>query len=44
MKASGIGRDGGDYSFAFYMEQKNICLALGDHRIPKLGASLPSAG
>ncbi len=44
MKASGIGRDGGDYSFAFYMEQKNICLALGDHRIPKLGPSLPSAG
>ncbi|MEE2716684.1 MAG: 5-carboxymethyl-2-hydroxymuconate semialdehyde dehydrogenase [SAR324 cluster bacterium] len=38
MKASGIGRDGGDYSFEFYMEQKNICLALGDHRIPKLGA------
>ena len=38
MKASGIGRDGGDYSFEFYMEQKNICLAMGDHQIPKLGA------
>ncbi len=37
VKASGIGRDGGDYSFDFYMETKNICLALGDHRIPKLG-------
>jgi 5-carboxymethyl-2-hydroxymuconic-semialdehyde dehydrogenase len=37
MKASGIGRDGGDYSFDFYMETKNICLAMGDHRIPKLG-------
>ncbi len=37
-KASGIGRDGGDYSFDFYMETKNICIALGDHRIPKLGA------
>jgi hypothetical protein len=24
MKASGIGRDGGDYSFDFYMETKNI--------------------
>jgi len=37
-KASGIGRDGGDYSFDFYMETKNICIAFGDHRIPKLGA------
>ena len=36
MKASGIGRDGGDYSFEFYMETKNICVALGEHRIPKL--------
>jgi len=38
MKASGIGRDGGDYSFDFYMETKNIAVALGDHKIPKLGA------
>jgi 5-carboxymethyl-2-hydroxymuconic-semialdehyde dehydrogenase len=38
MKASGIGRDGGDWSFDFYMETKNICLAMGSHRIPKLGA------
>jgi 5-carboxymethyl-2-hydroxymuconic-semialdehyde dehydrogenase len=38
VKASGIGRDGGDYSFDFYMETKNICLALGTHRVPKLGA------
>jgi 5-carboxymethyl-2-hydroxymuconic-semialdehyde dehydrogenase len=37
-KASGIGRDGGDYSFDFYMETKNICLAHGTHRVPKLGA------
>lgn len=37
MKASGIGRDGGDYSFDFYMETKNICVALGGHTIPKLG-------
>jgi len=36
-KASGIGRDGGDYSFDFYMETKNICIALGEHRIPQLG-------
>ena len=38
MKASGIGRDGGDYSFDFYMETKNICLAFGTHRVPRLGA------
>ncbi|MEL7114908.1 MAG: 5-carboxymethyl-2-hydroxymuconate semialdehyde dehydrogenase [Pseudomonadota bacterium] len=37
VKASGIGRDGGDWSFEFYMEQKHIGLALGDHPIPKLG-------
>ena len=38
LKASGIGRDGGDYSFDFYMETKNICIAYGTHRVPKLGA------
>jgi 5-carboxymethyl-2-hydroxymuconic-semialdehyde dehydrogenase len=38
VKASGIGRDGGDYSFDFYMETKNICMAHGTHRVPKLGA------
>jgi len=37
VKASGIGRDGGDYSFDFYMETKNVCIALGDHPIPRLG-------
>ena len=36
-KASGIGRDGGDWSFEFYMETKNISIALGSHAIPKLG-------
>jgi 5-carboxymethyl-2-hydroxymuconic-semialdehyde dehydrogenase len=38
VKASGIGRDGGDWSFEFYMEQKNISLATGRHAIPRLGA------
>jgi 5-carboxymethyl-2-hydroxymuconic-semialdehyde dehydrogenase len=38
MKASGIGRDGGDYSFDFYMETKNVALALGNHKIQRLGA------
>ena len=38
VKNSGIGRDGGDYSFDFYMETKNVCVAYGTHKIPKLGA------
>ncbi|MEM7211905.1 MAG: 5-carboxymethyl-2-hydroxymuconate semialdehyde dehydrogenase [Pseudomonadota bacterium] len=38
VKASGIGRDGGDWSFEFYMEQKHIGFATGHHKIPKLGA------
>jgi len=37
VKYSGIGRDGGEYSFDFYMETKNICVAYGTHSIPKLG-------
>jgi 5-carboxymethyl-2-hydroxymuconic-semialdehyde dehydrogenase len=37
MKASGIGRDGGDYSFDFYMETKNIAISLDNHKIPKIG-------
>jgi 5-carboxymethyl-2-hydroxymuconic-semialdehyde dehydrogenase len=37
MKASGIGRDGGDYSFDFYMETKHASLARGTHKIQKLG-------
>ena len=37
VKASGIGRDGGDWSFEFYMEQKHIGFATGHHTIPKLG-------
>jgi 5-carboxymethyl-2-hydroxymuconic-semialdehyde dehydrogenase len=38
VKSSGIGRDGGDYSFDFYMETKNIAIALDKHKIPKIGA------
>ena len=38
VKASGIGRDGGDWSFEFYMEQKHVGFALGPHAIPRLGA------
>ncbi|MGI9285226.1 MAG: 5-carboxymethyl-2-hydroxymuconate semialdehyde dehydrogenase [Pseudomonadales bacterium] len=36
-KMSGIGRDGGDYSFDFYMETKNVCIAHGTHKVPVLG-------
>ena len=38
IKASGIGRDGGDWSFDFYMETKNTAFALGQHKIQRLGA------
>ncbi len=38
VKASGIGRDGGDWSFEFYMEQKHIGFATGRHKITRLGA------
>ena len=38
VKASGIGRDGGDWSFDFYMETKHIGFATGQHEIPQLGA------
>jgi 5-carboxymethyl-2-hydroxymuconic-semialdehyde dehydrogenase len=37
MKRSGIGRDGGDYSFDFYMETKNICIAHDTHQVPVMG-------
>ena len=37
IKNSGIGRDGGQWSFDFYMETKNIAFATAAHPIPKLG-------
>ena len=37
VKASGIGRDGGDWSFDFYMETKNVAFASAAHKIPNLG-------
>jgi 5-carboxymethyl-2-hydroxymuconic-semialdehyde dehydrogenase len=36
-KNSGIGREGGTYSFDFYMEEKTVHVALGNHRIPSMG-------
>ncbi len=38
VKQSGIGRDGGDYSFDFYMETKNIAVAYDSHKVPRIGA------
>ena len=37
-KNSGIGRDGGDWSFDFYMETKNVAFATGAHAIPQLAS------
>jgi 5-carboxymethyl-2-hydroxymuconic-semialdehyde dehydrogenase len=39
MKASGIGREGGEYSFEFYTEEKTIHVALGNIPVPKMGAA-----
>jgi 5-carboxymethyl-2-hydroxymuconic-semialdehyde dehydrogenase len=36
VKASGIGRDGGDWSFDFYMETRNIAFATAANAAPKL--------
>ncbi|MBJ7556513.1 5-carboxymethyl-2-hydroxymuconate semialdehyde dehydrogenase, partial [Marinomonas spartinae] len=37
MKASGTGREGGDYSFEVFCEPKNVCISMGSHHIPKWG-------
>lgn len=37
-KESGIGREGGHYSFDFYTETTSVQVALGPHAIPKFGA------
>ena len=38
VKNSGIGRDGSQWSFDFYMETRNVSFALGTHKIQRLGA------
>lgn len=38
VKGSGIGREGGEYSFEFYCDLETIHVALGEHHIPRLGA------
>ncbi|HWE62905.1 MAG TPA: 5-carboxymethyl-2-hydroxymuconate semialdehyde dehydrogenase [Chloroflexota bacterium] len=37
-KDSGIGREGGEYSYHFYCETRTIHVALGEGRIPRFGA------
>jgi 5-carboxymethyl-2-hydroxymuconic-semialdehyde dehydrogenase len=41
MKGSGSQREGGEHSFEFYSELKNIALPLGDHHIPQYGLGGP---
>ena len=37
-KASGIGREGGTWSYEVFLEPKNVCVSLGKHHIPHWGA------
>jgi 5-carboxymethyl-2-hydroxymuconic-semialdehyde dehydrogenase len=37
-KASGVGREGGTWSYEVFCEPKNVCVSLTDHHIPHWGA------
>lgn len=37
VKASGTGREGGEYSFEVFTEIKNVCISMGSHAIPRWG-------
>jgi 5-carboxymethyl-2-hydroxymuconic-semialdehyde dehydrogenase len=37
-KASGLGREGGTWSYEVFLEPKNVCVALSSHHIPRWGA------
>ncbi|UYZ85218.1 5-carboxymethyl-2-hydroxymuconate semialdehyde dehydrogenase [Entomomonas sp. E2T0] len=37
VKASGTGREGGEYSFEVFTEIKNVCISMGSHHIPRWG-------
>ncbi len=37
-KASGVGREGGRWSYEVFLEPKNVCVSLGSHPIPRFGA------
>lgn len=36
-KASGVGREGGTWSYEVFLEPKNVCVSLGSHYIPHWG-------
>jgi 5-carboxymethyl-2-hydroxymuconic-semialdehyde dehydrogenase len=36
-KASGVGREGGTWSYEVFLEPKNVCVSLGTHAIPQWG-------
>ena len=38
-KASGVGREGGTWSYDVFLEPKNVAVSLGSHPIPHWGAS-----
>ncbi|HEX7436114.1 MAG TPA: aldehyde dehydrogenase family protein, partial [Caldimonas sp.] len=38
-KASGIGREGGTWSYEVFLEPKNVCVSLGSHPIAHWGAA-----
>jgi 5-carboxymethyl-2-hydroxymuconic-semialdehyde dehydrogenase len=42
-KASGIGREGGTWSYEVFLEPKNVAVSLGGHHIPHWGASPAAA-
>ena len=42
VKDSGLGREGGHYSFEFYCELETIHVALGNHHIPRFGTNGPA--
>ncbi|WP_343547533.1 5-carboxymethyl-2-hydroxymuconate semialdehyde dehydrogenase [Ralstonia sp.] len=37
IKASGTGREGGEYSLEVFAEIKNVCISMGSHHIPRWG-------
>ena len=38
-KASGVGREGGTWSYEVFLEPKNVCVSLGSHHIPHWGGT-----
>jgi 5-carboxymethyl-2-hydroxymuconic-semialdehyde dehydrogenase len=36
-KASGMGREGGTWSYEVFLEPKNVCVSMGSHHIPHWG-------